>query len=355
MSNQPRELEERIAEIVRRTWGADARPLAVRPLAGDASSRSYVRVRLAGGAPRSLVVMIQPDSGLPISSEELAVFDQPLREMPFLNVHRYLHAMNVAVPEVYAAEGELVLLEDLGDTSLWEAAQDCDEARRLELYRLAIDELVSLQLAGERRRDPDCIAFRQSFDARLFLWELDHFIEYGFAGRRLDDGDRVELRKRFEALAEDLASDPAVLTHRDYHSWNLFVRDGRIRVIDFQDALLAPVAYDLATLLNDRATPTLVTPPLERALITHFVRRRRERTGMEVSLDAFLPRYYRFVLQKSLKIVGRFHYLEQVKGRKGYVAMLPDTFSTLRRSFDNLPELGEIHALLARSFPELSS
>ncbi len=64
-------------------------------------------------------------------------------------------------------------------------------------------------------------------------------------------------------------------------------------------------------------------------------------------------RYYSFVLQKSLKIVGRFHYLEEVKGKPGYLAMLPHTFATLRRCFANLPRVDDLHVLLAGAFPEL--
>src|SRR5262249_46181189 len=147
---------------------------------------------------------------------------------------------------------------------------------------------------------------------RLFLWEFDHFLEYGITGRGLGEADRTRLRGRFEELSQELAEGPLVLTHRDYHSWNLFVHQGSIRVIDFQDALLAPLPYDLATLLNDRATPTLVTPALERSLLEYFCARRAE-AGAALDAESFRARYYCFVLQKSLKIVGRFHYLEEVK------------------------------------------
>jgi aminoglycoside/choline kinase family phosphotransferase len=123
-------------------------------------------------------------------------------------------------------------------------------------------------------------------------------------------------------------------------------------VIDFQDALVAPALYDLATLLNDRATPNRLRPRLELALLDVFRERRPEIAGDEP--DRFRARYHRFVLQKSLKIVGRFHYLEEVKGKTGYVSMLPDTLATLGRSLENLPDLGELHRLLARSFPELA-
>jgi len=338
--------------LARQAWGSGVEILDVAPLAGDASSRRYFRARVRGRPASTAVLMVQSGSGLSISSDELSSVGD-VSEMPFLNVQRYLRSRGLPVPEVYAADSTrgLALLEDIGDTTLWDAARAA--ADPAPLYRAAIDELVSLQRSGAERPDPRCIAFGQRFDSRLFLWEFEHFLEFGFSGRSPAASDLPSLRRRFEALAEVLAAQPFALTHRDYHSWNLFVHQGRIRMIDFQDALLAPVPYDLATLLNDRATPTLVDPALERALVAHFCACRSEAFSETLDPATFGPDYFLFVLQKSLKIVGRFHYLEEVKGRRGYVAMLPHTFATLRRCFDNLPALGDLRALLARSFPEI--
>jgi N-acetylmuramate 1-kinase len=346
------ELRSDLAELVRDAWGEDASIREIATLAGDASSRRYFRVRLDGNAPPTAILMVQSGSGLSISSDELSTLESPSPEMPFLNVQRYLASRSIAVPAVYGARSErgLALLEDVGDDTLWDVARTAPDPA--VLFRSAIDDLVALQRVGAERPDTRCIAFGQRFDARLFLWEFDHFLEYGITGRGLGEADRTRLRGRFEELSQELADGPLVLTHRDYHSWNLFVHRNSIRVIDFQDALLAPLPYDLATLLNDRATPTLVTPALERSLLEHFCARRAE-VGAALDVDGFKSRYYCFVLQKSLKIVGRFHYLEEVKGKPGYLAMLPHTFATLRRCFANLPQLGDLHALLARAFPEL--
>ena len=340
--------------LVKSAWGTRAAAGEIRPLAGDASSRRYFRVALRNGPAPTAVLMVQSGSGLSISSDELTAMTEPAAEMPFLDVQRYLRSRNIAVPDVYAADSPhgLALLEDVGDTTLWDAARAAGDPT--ELFRAAIGELVAIQRAGAEQPDPQCIAFRGRFDARLFLWEFDHFLEYGFTGRSVDPSDRARLRRRFEELADELVEGPSALTHRDYHSWNLFVHEGRVRVIDFQDALIAPVPYDLATLLNDRATPTLVDPALERSLVGDFCAKRTAIFGDAVRVEEFLERYYLFVLQKSLKIVGRFHYLETVKGKQGYVAMLPHTFATLRRCFANLPALDDVREVLTRSFPELA-
>lgn len=345
-----------VESLARAAWGTDCRLVEAFALAGDASSRRYYRLRFEGSSPRTAVLLLQSDAGLALSSEELAVFREPLREMPFLNVQRYLRSVGISVPEVYASapESGLVLLEDLGDVTLWEAARAATPTGLLDLYRSAIDEMVSLQIAGEERRDERCIAFQQRFDGRLFLWEFDHFLEYGFSGRALRGEDRTDLRRIFEDLAADLGGEPPVLAHRDYHSWNLFVQAGRIRVIDFQDALLAPPAYDLASLLTDRATPTLVGPELEVELTRHYCRVSAERTGRGLDEAKLRGRYFLMVLQRALKVVGRFHYLEEVKGKRGYRAMLPDTIRTVRRALENLPELGRLRSILVRSFPELA-
>src|SRR3970282_533935 len=149
-------------------------PLA--PLAGDASSRRYRRASLRGDdAPPSVVVMELPaGSSLPLSSEELAVFKEPLRELPFLNVHRFLGRIGVRVPRLYGQwekEG-ILLLEHLGDTALWDRVQGLSPSEVLSWYQMAIDELLVLQIRGTAQRDEAGIAFQQPFDFRIYMWVL---------------------------------------------------------------------------------------------------------------------------------------------------------------------------------------
>ena len=121
------------------------------------------------GTPSSLMAMQLPaGSGLPISSEELAVFTDAPKELPFLNVHRFLDRVGVRVPKIYgqwAADG-LLLLEDLGDTALWDRVQGLSESEVIGWYKKAIDELLRLQIAGTENRDDSCIAFQQRFDEK---------------------------------------------------------------------------------------------------------------------------------------------------------------------------------------------
>src|SRR5215813_11797298 len=350
-------LRQVIDSIVAEVWGQGTRVSNVVPLAGDASSRSYVRLSLNGGGPATVVVMVLAGSGLSLSSDELAIFAEPLKELPYLNLHRFLQPLRVRVPAVYydGQKDGFLLLEDIGDVPLREAAQDLPAPEVERLYQLAIDQLVLLQVEGTRRCDDACIAFQQRFDHRLFLWEFEHFIEWGLEkreGRPLSAGEGQELRQLFTQIATQLDRAPCFLNHRDYHSWNLFVQNGEIRVIDFQDALLAPATYDLETLLNDRDTPTVITPGLEQILVNYYHTAWHERGGNTIPLDRMWEEYNLCLLQKACKVVGRFYYLELEKGKKGYSRYIPPTLATIRRVLARLPQYGRLQEVIAEHFPE---
>src|SRR5947207_4511449 len=106
------------------------------------------------------------------------------------------------------------------------------------------------------------------------MWEFDHFIEYGLIERpgvQVSMSATEELRKIFADIAHRFESQPPCLNHRDYHSWNLMVHNDVVAVIDFQDALLAPPQYDLASLLNDRVTDSIIRPDLEAQLLRYYL------------------------------------------------------------------------------------
>ncbi len=337
-------------------WGKGVQINQVIPLTGDASSRSYARLHLDGPGPATTVVMILSGSVLPLSSDELAVFSEPLKELPYLNVYRFLQPLGVRVPQLYydGSQDGFLLLEDIGDVPLREAVQGLSTAEIESLYRQAIDQLVLLQVEGTRRRNDACIAFQQRFDHRLFMWEFEHFIEWGLEkreGKTLSAAEGRELRTSFEQIATQLDQAPCFLNHRDYHSWNLFVQNDEIRVIDFQDALLAPATYDLETLLNDRDTPTVITPALEHSLVDYYHAAWHARGGDVFSYDRLWEEYNLCLLQKACKVVGRFYYLELEKGKTGYTRYIPPTLATIRRVLARLPQYGRLQEIITAHFP----
>ena len=154
-------------------------------------------------------------SALPLSSEELAVFKEPLKELPFLNLHRFLVRIGIRVPRLYgqSLEEGLLFLEDLGNIALWDKVQDLPPSEVLAWYQKAIDELLLMQVRGTKERDDSCIAFQQRFDFRLYMWEFDHFLEYGLEQRPatpIKQTSKTELRNAFVDIARRLDSLPSM-------------------------------------------------------------------------------------------------------------------------------------------------
>ena len=191
------------------------------------------------------------------SEEAVSGAAHHVTELPFLNILSHLSKAGVSVPRLYHYDQSagLLYLEDFGDLTLSEAC------RRGKCGRPG-----SALYAGRRRprayanrRPPHqpirhCLAFHRSFDVPLLMWEFDHFLEYGIVARQgkpMCADDYLPIRGEFEKIAELLAGQPRVFVHRDYHSRNLMVDGERLGVIDFQDALLGPATYDLASLLRD--------------------------------------------------------------------------------------------------------
>lgn len=352
-------LRDRTLEKLKEAFGRQTRLLSLTPLAGDASSRRYYRAVLADGAsPSSVVVMELGKTHLPLSSEELALFKEPPKELPFLNLHRFLCRLGVRIPALYghwAGEG-ILILEDLGDRSLWDWVQDLSPAQASAWYEKAIDQLLLLQIRGTQESDPSCIAFQQRFDFRLYMWEFDHFMEYGLKKAPRGREDKLErelLTRSFVAIARRLESQPPCFTHRDYHSWNLMIRNGEVVVIDFQDALLAPMQYDLASLLNDRETDRIVSPEMEHHLIDYYLNRRLDMGGTGLDKDEFVEIYLQSAIQRDFKVVGRFEYLDRVKGKPGYKKYLPPTLRRLKRNLLRLPSAEKIISVLSTYFEEM--
>ena len=300
--------------------------------------------------------MILADRGIAMSSDELAVFKEAPTELPYLNMHRFLLRLGVAIPQLYvdAAERGVLLLEDIGDTTLWDAVQEQASATVVDHYERAIDQLLLIQIDGTQQRDDACIAFQQGFDARLYLWEFEHFIEYGIErrlGQPLPARAAECLRAHFAAIARRLDGEPRSLNHRDFHSWNLFVQPDAIRVIDFQDALLAAGPYDLATLLGDRDTPQVIRPDMEELLLEYYRTEWNARATTPLDRTAFTEVYFLCALQKALKVVGRFYFLDIEKHKPGYLRYIPSTVRQIERILPRFPEHAEMAAVLRTYLP----
>jgi len=342
----------------------EARVSAVTALKGDASARRFWRVTIGAGTATSLAeastaqnqqipasaiaVDLGPDE-LPAYARALNLVREPLAEPPWINVQRFLKTIGSGVPEIYAADvaARMLLVEDVGSTPLLEAAERGDAG---DVYRLAIDELLLLHLEGTRHVGPECIASGVAYDERLFRYELEEFVEYGVPAVA-PSANASQIAPELDRIAGALDGLPRVFSHRDYHGHNLYLQargdgDPSLRVIDFQDALMAPCAQDLAVLLTTRDTARIINERTEQRLLDYYFAASLRRGVQALDFDEFMQSYWLCVLQHALKVIGRFSKLEQ-QGKTGYAAFIPYALAQARRTLARLEGMPELRAALA--------
>ncbi len=329
------------------------------PLAGDASNRRYYRLHLSGGPVRSLILMQLADpEGFKVSEEAVSGSGEDINELPFVNVLKHLQAVDVSVPRLYFFDepSGFLFLEDFGDVTLAQACQGSSAEIIEQLYRQAIDVLVQLHVQASLPSKVPCLAFSRSFDVPLYLWEFEHFVEYGIVARQgkpMCTDDWLPVREEFENIAKWLAEQLMVFTHRDYHSRNLMVDRHRLGVIDFQDALMGPVSYDLASLLRDSYIA------LDESLIDSLLGYYQEKmcqalppsqhAAMHLHDVSTFRRLFDFSsIQRNLKAVGRFIYIDRVKGNPNFLDSIP---RTLQNVHTNLTKYPQFHRLLRHLSP----
>ncbi len=324
-----------VRDFVRTRFGEQSGSMEIAPLAGDASTRRYFRLTQG---PKTKVLALYPEPFTP--------------ELSFSAVRALLAGYGLPVPEILDQDGErgILVLEDLGDLVLQEVLKQAETGEAAELYREAVDQLVLLQDAAARspQRSP---CFHVAFDIEKLSWELHYFEKHFVEGLRRCDlsvEDRSVLAEAFHRLAEEIASWPRVLCHRDFHSRNLMRHHGVLYWIDFQDARMGPVTYDLASLLRDSYVD------LSEDFVAERAEEFRQRAVPGESRDAFRRRFDLTSVQRNLKALGTFGYMATVRENPVYLQYIPRTLQSARRNLHRHPELASLLRVLSRHVEELS-
>ncbi|MEQ1573359.1 MAG: phosphotransferase [Vicinamibacterales bacterium] len=311
------------------------------PLAGDASDRQYFRLRLRD----------RP-------SQVLAVHPGPIdfQTLPFVNVARLLSAMPVPVPRILAHSDPLgiIALEDLGDVTLQAHLGAASPAEHAALYRQAVTFIETLQRRGRELASPDYLPYGVAFDVEKLTWELQfftkHFVE-GYQGATIPASARHALALEYGAMAEELAAEPRVLCHRDYHSRNLMLHEDSLHVIDFQDARMGPDTYDLASLLRDSYVD--FTDAQVEELLAFFLALRAGTAGASPDAGEFRRRFDAMALQRNLKALGTFGFQAAARGNTVYIQYIPRTLSYIRANLSRHPRFARLREILAEHVEEL--
>ena len=321
-------LVEWATHIIRRE--ADlALDASVEMVSGDASFRRYFRLR---GMGRSWILVDAPPE------KE----DNPR----FIAIANEWRSHDVTVPRVIGSDIEqgFMLLEDFGDTLLWAALHEdsANEATILALYRGAIEQLVHLQ-------GVPC-AELPKYDAELLQTEMALFRDWLCQQQlelALSDSEQQMLTDTFALLQREALAQPVVTVHRDYHSRNLMVlEEGKLGVIDFQDAVAGPATYDLVSLLRDcyvRWPQTMVEE-----LMAHYWELARPAGRYRGDWAQFVRDVDLMGMQRHIKAAGIFARLNLRDGKPTYLADVPNTCQYLVEVSARYPELQPFHDWLAQ-------
>lgn len=274
----------------------------VTPLSGDGSDRPFFRLAMGG---QSYLAALSSPTLAQGRAEAHAAY----------RIGRHLHQAGLPVPTIHAYDeaSGAILFQDLGDRLLFHAFHDSDAGAWLDLYRQAVTTLADFQLRGREGFRTEWCWDTPRYDTELMLGRESHYFAREFCANFVGlPSLPAGLAEEFVTLAERNAQVPAdYLIHRDYQSRNLMVKAGELTVIDFQGARLGPLAYDLASLLNDPYVT--LAESHKRELLQVYL----QRLGQYISLDqqGFMEEYHHIALQRNLQVLGAYSFLDKARGK----------------------------------------
>lgn len=285
----------------------------------DASFRRYFRIHHAEGT--HIVMDAPPDK------ETI---------LPFIRIAKLFKSANIQVPEIYYQniKDGFLILEDFGSFCL----QDCLNQNNVEqLYAEALDQLFKIQTQIDINQCGLAI-----YDAILLKKELGIFDEW-FLENLLQITFPDPLKQHLEnILINSALEQPKVCVHRDFHSRNLMLMDNkRIGIIDFQDAVIGPICYDLISLLRD----CYIKWPNE--LVDNWAKLYFSRLLSAKLLQTDYPQFKRWFdlmgMQRHLKAIGIFARLHLRDGKSTYLADIPRTLAYISDVCKIYPDLAEFN------------
>jgi aminoglycoside/choline kinase family phosphotransferase len=296
-------------------------------VSADASFRKYYRLK---SAMHSGIVM-------DASAQKESV-------PPFIDIEHRLYEAGVRVPKIntYNKKEGFVFMEDLGDTHLCDVMHEDFE----HYYTQAIDTIVKMQ-----NTDTEDLPL---YDADFLRFEMDLMKEWYLEkhlGLNLDEGQEGRLQTLLERIISEVLAQPQdVFVHRDYHSRNMMLSpcDNKMVVIDYQDARVGAVTYDLVSLLRDVYTE--LDPKVVERMALSF----RDTKELDVDDETFM-RWFDFMgLQRHIKILGIFARLALRDGKEAYLKDIPLTLKYILDTASKYEETKDLVDLLSDLTPEQS-
>jgi len=285
----------------------------------DASFRSYYRLSKNN---ESYVLM---DSSLLLDSLP-----------PFVQMNEKLSSVNVRVPRIIVKNMEFgyLILEDFGSTHYLDIL---NQENMQELYKKAINEIVKMQQANTKDLplyDKDFLLFEMDL---MQEWYLEKYLH-----TTLTEKEKRIIESALTYIADSVLEQPqGVFVHRDYHSRNIMLTPkGDIGIIDFQDARVGAITYDLVSLLKDCYIEW------DKHEVEQLALYYRDAVGLDVDDITFLKWFDFMGLQRHIKILGIFARLAIRDGKEGYIKDIPLTLKYVLDVASKYPQLSDFVSLL---------
>ena len=293
----------------------DSSQIEINPINSDASFRNYYRVSDHSGT--TYVIMDSPP-------------DKENNEQ-FIFISELLTKMEIPSTVVYAKDLSMgfFILSDLGPATLLDRNMDTRiKTKREKLYTEAINILLLIQKNGNNFVDQLPV-----YDLELLETEMNLFLDWycikelGISAAQLNE---FNLGKSFKYLSESALKQIQVFAHRDYHSRNIMIsKRGELGIIDFQDAVLGPITYDLVSLLRDCYIE------LSENEIRHWLevvyQRLINENLLDISYEKFEVDFDLMGCQRHLKAIGIFSRLKHRDGKPNYMKDVPRTLGYLKK------------------------
>lgn len=295
-------------------------------LAGDASNRKYYRIV---SDDKSWVLM------------DWEPFSESADDYPLLSVLKHFEKHKVHTPKIVAkspSEG-LLMQEDLGDLTLerkfWE---NQNQEAIIPFYKQAIDEIIKIHYPASLDKT-NCHAFKIAFDTEKLLWELNYAYKNlleDLCEIKFTSSETTALQDDFRDICKILDSEEKFISHRDYHSRNLMIKLGKMRVIDFQDARMGPVQYDLVSLLKDSYVD--LNPNISEKLLKYYMDKRAKVFKPIDDLSHFNYIYEIQSIQRCFKACGSFSSFYVSRKDTRYLKYIHGTLLKVKSSLEKNPK-----------------
>lgn len=306
-------------------------------LTGDASTRRYYRIFTSS---ESYVVCLDNP------------FNESFEKHPFLSVQQFLGTNNIQVPQIvdHNLSRGYSLQEDLGNvTLLLHLSSLTSTAQEFKIYRTIVDQLLELhRIPQSAIKNPHL--FQLKFDYQKYMDETRFTFKYfmNFFNKNLDENLISELEALFAPIMKRLSEQKMVITHRDFHSRNIMVKDDKFIFIDFQDARWGIPQYDVVSLLEDCYYN--ITEENRAALKKYYFDNLSPAIHGQKSYEEFLALYDDMLIQRVFKAVGSFCYIYNWRKDDRYLKYIGFAMEKIRKVMMDNPKYSELKKKLFQHY-----